>query len=250
MFDPAVRVFDHGPVVSLPDEDRARSRPGRPGAAAGESDAGGRAAGGAAEKGGKGARTRQILLEGAIRRFAADGFRGTSVSDVARDAGLTPAAVYAYFEGKEGLFAAAVDADAAGLISGALSPVLQGTFDAEWAQLITALLVGLESHPLARRVLAGLEPEHTVRLLGIPALTDLRRAIADRLRSGQAAGEVRSDIDADLAASGLETTVMAILIAALQTGVPADGDRGAGVVALLDAALRPVPGSPPGSPPG
>src|SRR5579884_1445241 len=139
----------------------------------------------------KGARTRQALLDSAIRRFAADGYRGTSVSEVARDVGLTPAAVYAYFRGgKEELFTSAVDTDAARLIEGALSPLLDGTFDGNWAGLITALLSRLPEHPLARRLLSGLEPEHTVRMLGIPALEELRKGIAERLRSGQAAGLV------------------------------------------------------------
>jgi AcrR family transcriptional regulator len=189
----------------------------------------------------KGARTRQALLEGAVRRFGANGFRGTSVSDVARDVGLTPAAVYAYFGGKEDLFAAAVDADAAALIESALSPVLDGTFDGEWAGLIAALLDRLPRHPLARRLLSGLEPEHTVRMLGIPALSELRKGIAERLRAGQASGEVRPDIDPVRAASGLEAVVMAIIIAVMQTGVPTDGDRADGVVELLQAALREPP---------
>jgi AcrR family transcriptional regulator len=189
----------------------------------------------------KGARTRQSLLDSAIRRFAANGYRGTSVSEVARDVGLTPAAVYAYFGGKEELFAAAVDADAAGLIEGALSPVLSGTFDMEWAGLIAALLERLPRHPLARRLLSGLEPEHTVRMLEIPALAELRKGIAERLRAGQASGEVRRDIDPVRAASGLESVVMAILIAAMQTGVPAEGERAEGIVELLQAALREPP---------
>ena len=46
-----------------------------------------------APAGGKGARTRQRLLEIAVRRFAQDGFRRTSVSAVAREARLTPAAL-------------------------------------------------------------------------------------------------------------------------------------------------------------
>jgi len=189
----------------------------------------------------KGARTRQALLDSAIRRFAVNGYRGTSVSDVARDVGLTPAAVYAYFGGKEDLFAAAVDADAAGLIEGALSPVLGGSFDGEWAGLIATLLDRLSLHPLARRLLSGLEPEHTVRMLGIPALAELRKGIAERLRAGQASGEVRPDIDPVRAASGLEAVVMAIIIAVMQTGVPTDGDRGEGIVELLQAALREPP---------
>src|SRR5918995_6351493 len=78
---------------------------------------------------GKGARTRQRLLEIAVRRFAADGFRRTSVSDIAREAGLTPAAAYAYFAGKDGLFQAAVDAHASALIEAARSAGGRGTSD-------------------------------------------------------------------------------------------------------------------------
>jgi AcrR family transcriptional regulator len=192
----------------------------------------------------KGERTRQVLLETAIRRFAVDGFRSTSVSGIAREAGLTPAAAYAYFQGKEGLFSAAVDADAAGLIQEALQPVLVGTFDGEWASLIGALVSGLDNHPLARRILAGREPDHTERLLGIPALAELEAGIADRLLAGQEAGEVRADISPPLLASGLVTTILSLLIASLQTGVPADGERSGGVMALLEAALS-LPRRPP-----
>lgn len=192
----------------------------------------------AARPGTKGARTREALLAHAVRRFAAHGFRGTSVAEVARDSGVTPAAAYAYFPSKDALFAAAVDVDAAGLVADALPGLAEGTFDGEWTSLITMLLASLDAHPLARRVLAGLEPERTELLLDIPALTDLRDAIAEQLREGQRRGEVRRDIDPLLVAGGLETVVMAILIAVLQTGVRPVGERAAGVVALLDAAVR------------
>ena len=56
----------------------------------------------------KGERTRHALLAGAIRRFAADGYRATSLADIARDARVTPAAAYAYFANKEALFTEAV----------------------------------------------------------------------------------------------------------------------------------------------
>ncbi|MEU2248956.1 TetR/AcrR family transcriptional regulator [Streptomyces sp. NPDC019224] len=51
------------------------------------------------------ARRRQIL-EGAARCFARDGFHGTSMQDVLKEAGLSAGAVYRYFEGKEDLIAA------------------------------------------------------------------------------------------------------------------------------------------------
>jgi hypothetical protein len=132
-----------------------------------------------------------------------------------------------------------VDTDAANLISEALPDVALGTFQRDWSGLVGTLLAVMDRHPLARRVLKGLEPDHTARLVDIPALAELRAGIAEQLRAGQRADEVRADIDPVVLAYGLEAVVLAILIAVLQTGVPAVGDRSAGVVALLDAALRP-----------
>ncbi len=103
----------------------------------------------------KGDRTRARLLDVAVARFARDGYRRTSVSDIARDAGVTPAAVYAYFAGKEALFVAAVDRDADGLIDSARAARHGTTVVARLVAFVDALAARLEHHPLARRVLAG-----------------------------------------------------------------------------------------------
>ena len=52
------------------------------------------------------ARTRAELLRVAQQRFFRDGYHGTSLDDVARDAGYTKGAVYATFKSKAGLFLA------------------------------------------------------------------------------------------------------------------------------------------------
>ncbi|HYX10389.1 MAG TPA: helix-turn-helix domain-containing protein, partial [Candidatus Acidoferrum sp.] len=169
---------------------------------------------------GKGERTRQRLLEIAVRRFAVDGFRRTSVSDIAREAGLTPAAAYAYFAGKEGLFQAAVDADAGALIEAARSAAADGASAREQLFLFVAeLRERVDVHPLARRVLSGLEPEVVARLLTIPSLVALTAALADELAEAQADGEIRPDVDPAEVAVGLETIVLALLMAELQTGL-------------------------------
>src|ERR1700728_4612199 len=94
-----------GPVVSTVGAARClRRRPRRP-------------SGGST----KGDRTRQALLKAAVVRFAREGFRGTSVADVCRDAGLSTTASYPYFANKEAIFVAAVDEDVAGLIDDAVS---------------------------------------------------------------------------------------------------------------------------------
>jgi AcrR family transcriptional regulator len=52
------------------------------------------------------AKTRQLLLDAARRRFAADGYAATTVRDIADDAGVNVALISRYFDSKEGLFAA------------------------------------------------------------------------------------------------------------------------------------------------
>jgi AcrR family transcriptional regulator len=187
----------------------------------------------------KGERTRRALLAAAIERFAREGYRATAVADVARDAGLSPTAAYAYFPSKEALFIAAVDEDAAGEIGEGVGAVLDGQFSGDWSRLVATLLEALDRHPLARRVLAGREPEFTDRLLGIGALEQLRLALGDLLAAEQVGGWVRADVDPHEVATGLVTIVMSLLIAALQTGADPVGPVGAGVMAVLDAALRP-----------
>jgi AcrR family transcriptional regulator len=189
---------------------------------------------------GKGERTRQRLLDIAVQRFAVDGFRRTSVSDIAREAGLTPAAAYAYFAGKEGLFQAAVDTDAGALIEAARSAAAEGASAREQLFLFVGeLRERVDDHPLARRVLSGLEPEVAARLLTIPSLVALTAALADELTEAQAASEIRADVDPAEVAVGLETIVLALLMAELQTGLTVEPERQAGVLAVMDAALRP-----------
>ena len=189
---------------------------------------------------GKGERTRRRLLEIAVRRFAADGFRRTSLSDISREAGLTPAAAYAYFAGKEGLFQAAVDADAGALIEAARSVAAERASAREQLFLFVGeLRERVDDHPLARRVLSGLEPEVAARLLTIPSLVALTAALADDLAEAQAASEIRPDVDPAEVAVGLETIVLALLMAELQTGLTVEPERQAGVSAVMDAALRP-----------
>src|SRR5581483_7581307 len=146
----------------------------------------------------KGEQTRQSILEAAIVRFGREGYRATSVADIARDASVGGTVPYAYFDDKEALFLAALDEDAAAVIHEGLASAFENPTAglSEWRQTLLVTLVGaVARHPLARRVLAGLEPDVTDRVLDIPALSELRKACAERLRTEQLAGSVRRDID-------------------------------------------------------
>src|SRR5262245_58532377 len=91
---------------------------------------------------GKGAQTRDAVLQAAIGRFGRDGYRATSVADIARDAGVGSTVPYAYFSDKEALFLAAVDEDAAGVIEQGLSHLLGDEhFNTDWRQTLIFTLV-------------------------------------------------------------------------------------------------------------
>ncbi len=187
----------------------------------------------------KGDRTRRLLLEIAVRRFARDGYRRTSVSDIAREAHLSPAAVYAYFTNKEALFQAAVDLDAGGLIDRA-RVAIEGTPVRDREAVILAELAGhITEHPLAARVLAGQEPDVIDRVLDLPSLREFNVQIAADIADAQAAGEVRTDVDPETMANGFEAIVLTLLMGLLQARVPIDSRLAVGALSVLDAALRP-----------
>lgn len=188
----------------------------------------------------KGEVTRQEILAAAIVRFGRDGFRATSVTDIARDAGVAPTAPYAHFAGKEGLFLAAVDHDAAGVINEGLAGAFDEPGRTDWRNaLLSTLVTALQGHPLARRLLAGLEPEVTRRVLDIPALAELRVACAERLRAEQETGTVRADIDPVSAANGIVAIVLSLLMSVVQIGVDAVGPYADDVSGVFEAALDP-----------
>ncbi len=56
----------------------------------------------------RGRQTREEILEAAEAEFAANGFAGTSVRDLAKACGVSQALLYHHFETKEGLFSAVV----------------------------------------------------------------------------------------------------------------------------------------------
>ena len=186
----------------------------------------------------KGEQTRRAILDAAIERFGRDGYRATSVTDIARDAGVSGTLVYAYFPNKQALFLAAIDEDAAAVIQEGLTTILpEGGID-NWRQmLILTLLDAVQEHPLARRLLAGLEPEVTGRVLGIPALAELRKALTERISAEQLEGTVRSDVEPATMANGIVSITLSLLMSVVQVGRGAALEYGADVAAVFEAAL-------------
>jgi AcrR family transcriptional regulator len=188
----------------------------------------------------KGAQTRQAILDAAIARFGRDGYRATSVADIAREAGVGGTAAYAYFSSKEALFLAALDEDAAAVIDKGLTRVIADPDVDEWREtLIFTVVDVVDHHPLARRVLAGLEPDVNERVVELPALAELRKTCAERLAAEQLAGKVRADIDPVPVANGIVAIILALLRAVVQLGDAATRAHAHDVAAVFAAALDP-----------
>jgi AcrR family transcriptional regulator len=191
----------------------------------------------------KGAQTRQAILDAAIARFGRDGYRATAVADIARDAGVSGTAAYAYFPNKEALFLAALDEDAAAVIEAGLTSVIADADIVEWRDtLIFTVATVVDHHPLARRVLAGLEPDVNGRVVELPALAELRKTCVDRLTAEQLAGKVRRDIDPAAIANGIVTIVLSLLRSVVQLGEAPTRAYAGDVAAVFAAALDPPEG--------
>lgn len=190
----------------------------------------------------KGEISRQAILDSAVQRFGSDGFRSSSVADIARDADVSGSLAYAYFQNKEDLFLAALDQDVAKLINEGVSTILETPGDQSWRDtLVFSLVRALDEHPLARRVLAGLEPRATGRMIELPALNDLRRAMAERLRQDQAIGLVRMDIDIESIGRGIVSIYVSLLMAVVQFGNEGIEAYGPDVMNVLGAAIDATP---------
>jgi AcrR family transcriptional regulator len=191
----------------------------------------------------KGERTRQALLAAAIVRFGRDGYRGASVAEIARDARLSGTAAYVYFPNKEALFLAALDEDAAAVIEEGLTSVIADAEIDDWRDtLLYTVAAVVDHHPLARRVLAGLEPDVTSRVVELPALVELRKTCVDRLAAEQLAGKVRHDIDPVPVANGIVTIVLSLLRSVVQLGEAPTRAYAGDVAAVFAAALDPPEG--------
>ena len=187
----------------------------------------------------KGERTQARILEAAIDRFGTNGFRPTSVAAVARDAGVSPAAPFAYWSSKEALFEAAVDSDARAVIGELLGGIGESDELAAWLNLANQLLDVLSRHPLARRVLAGQEPDVIDQVLEVSAFQDLRTLLTSVISADQQRGRIRADLDPAKAAIGMESLTLAMTMALLQLKDPLNPEREAGVAEILLAAFRP-----------
>ncbi len=91
-----------------------------------------------------GARTRQAILDAALELFAAKGYFGTSLRDVAGAVGVRESALYNYFAGKDALFEALLAAHQHSKVA-RLAPLTEGPIADGRALLMQLALASLEA---------------------------------------------------------------------------------------------------------
>jgi AcrR family transcriptional regulator len=188
----------------------------------------------------KGERTRARVLRAAIEHFAAVGFDGSSMPEIARRLGVSHSSLYLHFGRKEQLFRAAVDADLTGLFETVVPALRSGDQHPESiVALIPELVDASRSHPLARRVLAEIDGEQVEALRDLPALVTLERQLTAAVRAGQATAQIRDDVSAATTAGGLISVALALLVVAIRLDDVNDIPRARAALRFLTQTLRP-----------
>ena len=120
----------------------------------------------------------------ALKRQGDVAFGNVVGSNIYNILGIGGTTAYVHYENKETLFLAAVDADLTALFV-EFGEALFGIAPTEGPahRILDAVLSTVADHPLAERLLAGLEPTFTERVLQSEAFGELRRAIAELLRA-------------------------------------------------------------------
>ncbi|MCR9097624.1 MAG: TetR/AcrR family transcriptional regulator [bacterium] len=178
------------------------------------------------ERRGTSAEKRKLILDTAIQVFAEKGYPDTRISDIAKRAEIAYGLVYHYFKNKEeildtifmerwGEFIASVRA-----IAGDDGPV-----EDKLRSIAEVILSAHRSRPEWVKILI-FEIRRSQRMLDrerMEGIAELFEAIAGILRDGQARGELRRDLDPEVACyifvGGLDTVVTSRFLALM----PSDG---------------------------
>ena len=189
------------------------------------------------------AETRAKLTSAGARMFAASGFHGASMADVAGAAGLSQGAAYNHFTGKDAVFAAAFDADEP--FAALIEAIVGGEAGGDEVSLDQRLLRA--SQKLARGPARGW---FDLLLIDMVEFDGRHwRKLYQRHRSGfaRAAGKIESTgrlttvggsaVLRALIAAALGQTLVARLLAAGEDGVSDLDQTGSAITLLLKGAL-------------
>jgi TetR/AcrR family fatty acid metabolism transcriptional regulator len=173
---------------------------------------------------------RRAILHAAVRVFAEKGYHGCRIADVARGAGVAYGLVYHYFQNKDELLES-VFAEQWTILLAALKAIQEGPGSAgeKIAGVLGFVLDVFKTAPTAVRVLI-LEVARTPRVLRSGSTPETFFSaigiLAEVVKAGQQAGELRDDIEPVVAATGilgaLEMTVTGLVVGLVRPVGPSE----------------------------
>jgi TetR/AcrR family fatty acid metabolism transcriptional regulator len=191
---------------------------------------------------------RRAILHAAVRVFAERGYHGCRIADVARQAGVAYGLVYHYFRNKEELLES-VFAEQWAIFIGAIRAIRdgQGSAAERLAGICRFAVDVFRTAPAAVRVLL-LEVARTPRVMRAGSTRETFesavRLVAELVREGQEAGEIRRGADPLVVAAGLlgalELSLTGMVVGIIPSGTEAELERAKQQV--VDFALRGVQG--------
>lgn len=190
---------------------------------------------------------RKQILGAAVEVFAERGFHRTRVSDIAKRAGVAYGLIYHYFESKDAVLNAVFETNWAVFLKVVrdlrADPKLTA-FDRLGA-IADVFLDALEVAPAIMQVVIR-EVSRSDRFVEVQKLAAFREGfdlMCAVFEDGQAAGEIRSDIDPRVAAhaffGALETVCTGVMLEQLRSGSEHSARTKHTVHALLLGGLRP-----------
>lgn len=178
--------------------------------------------------------TRADILEVAREEFATKGYAGTSLRGVARGAGVDPALLHHYFDGKAGLFAEVVGVPAD--LDERVAAAVVGPVEEAGERIVRAFL-GIWDHPEGRTRFRALVGAATSQEQAAVVLRDfVSRTVLNRLTT--AFGEDRGGVsEVAVALAGSQLVGMAMLRYVLEVPALAGADPEE-IVALLAPTIQ------------
>jgi TetR/AcrR family fatty acid metabolism transcriptional regulator len=191
---------------------------------------------------------RRAILHAAVRVFAEKGYQGCRIADVARQAGVAYGLVYHYFSSKQELLES-VFAEQWTLFIHSIRAIAEGPGSApeQLASICRFAIDVFRTAPSAVRVLL-LEVGGTPNALRAGSTRQTFEAalglVADVVRRGQAAGELRASVDPVVAAAGvlgaLELCLTGMVVGVIRGAGEEDVERAK--ASLVDLVLGGVAG--------
>ncbi|HVP28632.1 MAG TPA: TetR/AcrR family transcriptional regulator [Myxococcota bacterium] len=166
---------------------------------------------------------RALILDAAIKVFAAKGYHGSRVSDIAREADIAYGLVYHYFKNKEEILHSIFDERWTGFLEVVEEIARRDTSTEDRLVSVAALILNAyRVRPDWVKVLV-LEIQRSSRFAEpgqLRAVGALFQSIARILRTGQERGELRPELDPDVACyvfvGALEIVVTSLVLDLIQ----------------------------------